>query len=212
MKTFELKGTKRAACGKKATRELRKQNIVPCVIYGSERDADGKVVTTEFQVPFEAIRKLIYTPEIFTVNLDIDGKVCQAVMREIQFHPVKDNVLHVDFYQVAPGQAIHMDVPVRFEGHAEGVRAGGTLFTSVRYLTVKATLDKIPEKLVVDVTPLTIGKSYLVGDLKFEGLEFVTSANTLVCGVKNARGAQAQAEATEEGTEEAAAEESAPAE
>lgn len=209
MKTFELKGTKRTETGKKATRELRKQNIIPCVIYGSERDAEGKVVTTEFQVPFEAVRKLIYTPEIYAVNLDIDGNVCQAVMREIQFHPVKDNVLHIDFYQVAPGQAIHMAVPVKFEGHAEGVRAGGVLFTSVRYLTVKAPLDKIPEKLIIYVTPLTIGKTFLVGDLKFEDLEFVTSANTLVCGVKSTRGSQAQAAAVEETTEEA---ESAPAE
>ena len=179
------------------------------MIYGSERDAEGKVVTTEFQVPFEAVRKLIYTPEIYAVNLDIDGNVCQAVMREIQFHPVKDNVLHIDFYQVAPGQAIHMAVPVKFEGHAEGVRAGGVLFTNVRYLTVKAPLDKIPEKLIIDVTPLTIGKTFLVGDLKFEDLEFVTSANTLVCGVKSTRGSQAQAAAVEETTEEA---ESAPAE
>lgn len=203
MKTFELKGTKRAETGKKATRELRKQNIIPCVIYGTEKDAEGNVVATDFQVPFEAVRKLIYTPEIFQVNLDLDGNKCMAVMREIQFHPVKDNVLHIDFYQVNPKQEIYMDVPVRFEGHAEGVRAGGVLFTSVRYLKVKAPIEKIPEKLVIDVTPLAIGKSYKVGDLKFQGLEFLTSPNTLVCGVKGARGAQAAPTASEE--EESAA-------
>lgn len=197
MKTFELKGTKRTETGKKATREMRKQNLIPCVIYGTEKDADGKVIATDFQVPFEAVRKLIYTPEIFQVNLEIDGKACIAVMREIQFHPVKDNVLHIDFYQVNPGQTISMDVPVRFEGHAAGVRAGGNLFTSVRYLKVKAPIESIPEKLVIDVTPLGIGKTYQVSDLKFEGLEFVTSPNTLVCGVKGARGAQ-QAAATQE--------------
>lgn len=198
MKTFELKGTKRAEIGKKATRELRKQNIIPCVIYGTDKDAEGKVVATDFQVPFEAVRKLIYTPDIFAINLEIDGKQCQAVMREIQFHPVKDTILHIDFYQVAPGQAIKMAVPVKFEGHAKGVRAGGTLFTSVRYLTVKAPIDNIPEKLVIDVTPLGIGKTFKVADLAFEGLELVTAANTLVCGVKGARGVKVQADDDEE--------------
>ena len=112
MKEFNLQGTKRTEVGKKATRELRKEGKVPCVIYGNQKDSEGKVVATEFVVPFEGIRKLIYTPDIFLVNVDIDGQLCKAVMREIQFHPVKDNVLHVDFYQITEGQPITMDVPV----------------------------------------------------------------------------------------------------
>ena len=187
MKEFNLTGTKRAATGKKATRELRKKGAIPCVIYGQKKDAEGKIIATDFEVSFEAIRKLVYTPEIFLVNLDLDGEKCLAVMREIQFHPVKDNILHIDFYQVEPGQAIVMNVPVKFEGHAEGVRAGGILFTSVRYLAVKAPVEQIPEKLVVNVTPLAIGKTFKVGDLHFDGLELVTTPDALVCGVKGSR-------------------------
>ncbi len=194
MKEFNLKGTRRAETGKKATRELRKAGNIPCVVYGTKKDSEGKVVATDFEVTFDAIRKLIYTPEIFLVNIDIDGEKCKAVMREIQFHPVKDNVLHVDFYQVEDGQSIKMNVPVKFEGHAEGVRAGGTLFTRVRYLAVKAPVESIPEKLVVDVTPLTIGKTFKVGDLHYEGLELVNTKDSLVCGVKGARGVKASAE------------------
>ena len=98
MKEFNLKGTKRCDLGKKATRELRKAGNIPCVIYGNQKDAEGNVIATHFTVPFEGIRKLIYTPDIFVVNVDIDGVTCKAVMREIQFHPVKDEILHVDFY------------------------------------------------------------------------------------------------------------------
>ena len=187
MKEFNLKGTKRAETGKKASRELRKQNAIPCVIYGEKKDAEGKTLATEFQVKFEDVRKLVYTPDIYLVNVDIDGEVKQAVMREIQFHPVKDNILHIDFYEITPGKAIKMDVPVKFEGHAEGVRAGGVLYTCVRYLKVKAVVENIPEKLIVDVTPLGLGKTIKVGDLSYEGLELVTVKDALVCGVRATR-------------------------
>lgn len=192
MKQFDLVGTKRTVLGKKASKELRKQDIIPCVLYGTKKDADGKVVATEFQVNFSDVRKLIYTPDIFVVNLTIDGQTTQCVMRELQFHPVKDNVLHIDFYEVTPGLPLVMEVPVKFEGHAAGVRAGGVLFTSVRKLAVKAVVENIPEKLVVDVTPLEIGKTIKVADLHYDGMEIVTTPQALVCGVKATRGSQAQ--------------------
>ncbi|MBQ0088159.1 MAG: 50S ribosomal protein L25/general stress protein Ctc [Prevotellaceae bacterium] len=198
MKVFELKGTKRATTGKKASRECRKSGNIPCVLYGASRDAEGKVITTEFEVKFEDVRKLIYTPDIFSINLTVDGETCKAVMRELQFHPVKDNVLHIDFYQITEGQPISMDVPVVFEGHAKGVREGGALYTLIRRLKVKALYDVIPEKLHIDVTELGINKSIKVGDLSFEGLELLTPKQTLVCTVKATR-ASMSAASKEEG-------------
>ena len=196
MKEFNLTGTKRAETGKKATRELRKKGAIPCVIYGQKKDAEGKIIATDFEVSFEAIRKLVYTPEIFLVNLDLDGEKCLAVMREIQFHPVKDNILHIDFYQVEPGQAIVMNVPVKFEGHAEGVRAGGKLSLDMRKLRVKALYNNIPEVLVINVENLDLGKTIQVRALQFDNLEILNAPNAVVCAVKltrAARGAQAKA-------------------
>lgn len=201
MKTFELKGTARVAGGKRAAKILRATGAIPCNLYGVEKDADGKAVAKSFSVTFEAVRKLIYTPEIYVVNLDIDGKVCKAVMRELQFHPVKDNVLHIDFYQITDDKPIVMAVPVTFSGHAVGVREGGAFRSLIRNLKVKATYDKIPERLDIDITELGIGKSIIVGDLEFEGLEIVTPKQALVCTVKATRNSKAADE--EEETAEA---------
>ena len=200
MKTFELKGTARVAGGKKAAKALRATGAIPCNLYGVKKDADGKAVATSFSVTFEAVRKLIYTPEIFVVNLDIDGKVCKAVMRELQFHPVKDNVLHIDFYQITDDKPIVMAVPVNYTGHAIGVREGGAFRSLIRNLKVRATYDKIPERLTIDITELGIGKSIIVSDLEFEGLEIVTPKQALVCTVKatrNSKSAEEEEEAAE---------------
>ncbi len=196
MKEFALKGTKRIAGGKKAAKVLRATGAIPCNLYGAQKDADGKTTATSFSVDFEAVRRLIYTPDIYTVILDIDGVVCKAVMREIQFHPVKDTVLHIDFYQITEGKPIVMAVPVTYTGHAIGVREGGAFQTLVRRLNVKATYDVIPERLTIDITDLAIGKSIKVGDLHFDGLEIVTPKQALVCSVKatrNSRQAEQQA-------------------
>ena len=201
MKTFELKGTARVAGGKRAAKILRATGAIPCNLYGVEKDADGKAVATSFSVTFEAVRKLIYTPEIFVVNLDIDGKVCKAVMRELQFHPVKDNVLHIDFYQITDDKPIVMAVPVTYSGHAVGVREGGAFRSLIRNLKVKATYDKIPERLDIDITELDIGKSIIVGDLDFEGLAIVTPKQALVCTVKATRNSKSADEEEGEATE-----------
>ena len=201
MKTFELKGTARVAGGKRAAKILRATGAIPCNLYGVEKDADGKAVATSFSVTFEAVRKLIYTPEIFVVNLDIDGKVCKAVMRELQFHPVKDNVLHIDFYQITDDKPIVMAVPVTYSGHAVGVREGGAFRSLIRNLKVKATYDKIPERLDIDITELGIGKSIIVGDLDFESLEIVTPKQALVCTVKATRNSKSADEEEGEATE-----------
>ena len=196
MKSIEIKGTVRADIGKKATRELRKNNGVPCVLYGVKKDENGLPVATHFTVTVEGLRKLVYTPNIYLVNLDIDGTVVTAIMKDIQFHPVSDAILHVDFLQVEENKPVAMEVPVQLEGLAEGVRAGGKLALQIRKLKVKALYSAIPERLVIDVTPLGLGKTIKVGELSYEGLELLNAKDAVVCAVKltrAARGAQAAA-------------------
>ena len=159
MKSIEIKGSLRTETGKKATRELRKDNGVPCVLYGTQKDENGNQVATHFTVPTEGLRNLVYTPHIYVVDLNIDGKVVNAIMKDIQFHPVTDKILHVDFYQIDEAKPIVMEVPVKLEGLAEGVKAGGKLALQIRKLKVKALYNVIPERLVVDVTPLGLGKT-----------------------------------------------------
>lgn len=195
MKTLSISGSSRAQVGKKATNELRKQGLVPCCLYGEKKDENGAPVSTAFCVTTESLRKLVYTPDIHVVDLTIDGTTVKAVMKDIQFHPVKDTILHVDFYEVTETKPIIMAVPVKLEGLAEGVRAGGKLVQLQRTLKVKAIYTAIPEKLFIDVTPLALGKSIKVGELSFEGLELATAKEALVCAVKTTRASAAAAAA-----------------
>ena len=181
MKSFDLKGTARTEVGKKSTNELRKNNGIPCVLYGIEKEAKAFAVTAD------AVRKLVYTPDIHVVNLTIDGVECKAVLKDIQFHPVKDTILHMDFLQIVEDKAIVMEVPTVLTGLAAGVKLGGKLQQAIRKIKVKAVYANIPEKLTVDVTELALGKSIKVGDLSFEGLELVTPAQTVVCSVAATR-------------------------
>ena len=189
MKTISISGSARTELGKKATNALRNAGLVPCNLYGVEKEAFA------FSVSTEGLRKLVYTPDIHVVDLTIDGKTVKAIMKEIQFHPVKDTILHVDFYQVTEDKPIVMAVPVKLEGLADGVRAGGKLVQVQRYLKVKALYTAIPEILTVNVSSLALGKSIKVGDLSFEGLELVSVKESLVCSVKTTRASAAAAAA-----------------
>ena len=189
MKSIAISGSSRTEVGKKATNALRYAGLVPCNLYGVEKEAKA------FSVTVESLRKLVYTPDIHIVDLTIDGKTVKAIMKDIQFHPVKDTILHVDFYQVTEDKPIVMAVPVKLEGLADGVRAGGKLVQVQRYLKVKAVYNAIPEILTVDVTSLGLGKSIKVGELSFEGLELVTVKESLVASVKTTRASAAAAAA-----------------
>lgn len=196
MKSIEINGSLRTETGKKATRELRKNDSVPCVLYGINKDENGNQVATHFTVTNDGLRNLVYTPHIYVVNLNIDGKVVTAIMKDIQFHPVTDKILHVDFLQIDESNPIVMEVPVKLEGLAEGVKAGGKLALQVRKLKVKALYSAIPERLIVDVTNLGLGKTIKVGELSYEGLQILNAKEAVVCAVKltrAARGAQAAA-------------------
>lgn len=197
MKTIEIKGTARVAGGKKAAKQLRKQGMIPCNLYGELKDENGQPKAYAFAVSEGELRKLIYTPNIYTVKLDVDGNQCLAILKEAQFHPVKDNVLHVDFYQITDEKPIVMEVPIKLNGLAEGVKAGGKLAASVRKLKVKAVHTAIPERLDIDVTHLELGKTIKVAELQFEGLELVTSPSVVVCQVKMTRNARSAASSEE---------------
>ncbi len=140
MKSIDLKGNARSATGKKATKELRKAGSVPCNLYGEAKDENGMPKALSFSATQEALRKLVYTPDIYSVNLDIDGKQHKAIMKELQFHPVTDRLLHVDFYEITEEKPIVMEVPIKLNGLAEGVKAGGKLAASVRKLKVYSPL------------------------------------------------------------------------
>ena len=193
MKTFQLEGKgreiiTRSADQKRALKAMRNNNGIPAVLYGGEK-------VTHFTVTNDGVRKLVYTPEIFAVELNIDGNKTMAVVKEIQFHPVTDAILHMDFYEVSKVKPVAMEVPVVLEGHAEGVKAGGKLSLQMRKLRVKAIYDQIPEKLVINVDNLGLGKTLQVGDLHFEGLELMNAKNAVVCSVqltRAARGAQSK--------------------
>ena len=198
MKSIDVKGTARPNTGKKASREIRKSGAVPCNLYGEAKGENGLPVAVSFTATQEELRKLVYTPDIYSVNLNIDGKECKAIMKELQFHPVTDALLHVDFYEITETKPIVMEVPIKLNGLAEGVRAGGKLAASVRKLKVKAPYTAIPEKLNIDVTNLGLGKTIKVGELSFEGLELVTSPSVVVCQVKMTRSAMSAAAKAQE--------------
>ena len=193
MKSINVKGTARTATGKKATRDLRKNGGVPCNLYGENKNENGESIAMSFATTQEELRKLVYSPDIYSVNLTIDGKECKAVMKELQFHPVTDQLLHVDFYEITEEKPIVMEVPIQMTGLAEGVKAGGKLAASVRKLKVRAPYTAIPEKLIIDVTNLALGKTIKVGERSFEGLELVTSPSVVVCQVKMTRSAMSAA-------------------
>ena len=195
MKQISINGTARTVLGKKAAKAIRNSGNVPCVLYGEKKDANGQPEAIHFSVSEKEINKLIYTPHIYLVDINIDGEDHKGILKEVQFHPVKDNVLHVDFLEVHAEKPIVMGVPIAPQGLAEGVRAGGRLITMVRKLNVKALYSAIPEKLNIDVTALQLGKSIKVGDLHFENLELVTPKEVIVCTVKMTRAAMGAAAA-----------------
>ena len=197
MRTIDVKGTARTIAERsseqaRALKAIRKNNGVPCVLYGAGENV-------HFTVTNEGLRNLVYTPHIYVVNLDIDGKVVTAIMKDIQFHPVKDTILHVDFLQINEEKPIVMEVPVQLEGLAEGVKAGGKLQLQMRKLKVKALYTNIPEKLIVNVSHLGLGKAIQVKELAFENLELINAKEAVVCAVKLTRAARGAAAAAAAG-------------
>ena len=189
MKEISISGQRRENLGKKASKALRKEGFVPCNLYGEKKDDKGLPVALAFTSSFSELRKLIYTPHIYVVRINIDGTDHTAVLKEIQFHPVTDAPLHVDFYEVNEEKPITIGIPVKLVGLAQGVRDGGRMNLSIRKINVTAPYQIIPEHLDVDVKNLRIGKSIKVGQLSYEGLDIATSKDVVVCSVKMTRNA-----------------------
>lgn len=215
MKEIEVKGQKRTDTGKKAAKLMRKEGIIPCNLYGEAKDENGLPTSMPLAIPMTELRKVVYTPHIYVINLNIDGEHHTAILKELQFHPVTDALLHIDFYEVNDQKPITIGIPVKLNGLAQGVRDGGRMNLVVRKIDVTAPYQQIPEHLDIDVTDMTIGKSIKVGELNFPGLELATSKEVVVCSVKMTRAATSAAAAAsaEEAVEggEAPAEEAAPA-
>src|SRR5690554_4406131 len=199
MKTFELKGEIRDGFGKKAAKSYRSEGLIPCVVYGGHGNEN-----LNFVIKQGAVRNLIYTPEVFLVNLDLGEKKMQAILKEVQFHPVKEQILHIDFLHVFEDKPVVIEIPVRLKGLAAGVKAGGKLSLDLRKLRVRALAANLPEELVINVEKLALGKSIQVGDLNFEGLELLNAKNAVVCRVQVTRATRSDmsaAAALEDGDE-----------
>ena len=179
MKEINVTGQKRTDLGKKASKHLRKQGMVPCNLYGEAKE-DNKPVALAFAVAMSDLRKIVYTPHVYVINLIIDGESHTAILKELQFDPVTDAVMHIDFLEVNDQKPITIGIPVRLVGLAQGVRDGGRMNLSMRKL---------------NVTALKIGKSIKVGELSFEGLEIANAKEVTVCSIKMTRQAAAAAAA-----------------
>ena len=187
MKEIDVLGQNRSETGKKAAQLFRKEGLVPCNRYGESIGENGLPKAMSFAVSMKELRKIVYTPHIYVINLIIDGESHTAVMKELQFHPVTDSLLHVDFYEINDQKPITIGIPVKLTGLAQGVRDGGRMNLSIRKIDVTAKYQDIPEHLDIDVTQLQIGKSIKVGDLNFEGLELTTGKDVIVCSIKATR-------------------------
>ena len=213
MKVFQLTAEPRTDLGKKAAQALRKENKIPVVLNGGEifdlpynkplKDGEkiveignGKgLITTDLAVTQDAVRKLVYTPDIFAIELDVNGEKRMAVLKDLQFHTVKDTILHMDLLEVNDKKPVTISVPVKLEGHAEGVKAGGKLTLSMKKIKVKAVYTEIPERVVINVDNLGLGKTLQIGELHFDGLELMNAKNAVVCAVQLTRAARGAAAA-----------------
>ena len=204
MKSVSLSGSLRENVGKKDAKKSRKEGKIPCVIYGGESQI-------HFTLPELAVDKIIFTPEVFILNITIDGKEYQTILQDIQYHPVTDKVLHVDFLEITKGKEVVVGIPVKFIGVAPGIIKGGKLQVKYRKLRVKGLIDNMPEFIELDISKLDIGNSIKVRDLSLDNLQVVETSNAVVVQVKISRGIteeeEEENEEGEEGEEEAASEE-----
>ncbi len=189
MKSVEIIGSKRAALGKKDTKRLRAAELVPCVLYGGEEPIHFQTNAAEF-------RKVIYTPNVYLIDLNIDGDKYAAVMQDVQFHPVEEQILHCDFLRISDDKPIKIEVPVKVEGYAVGMRAGGKMKLNLRRLKVRGLAKNIPDTIQINIDDLDLGQSIKVGQLNIENLEFLNSKAVPVVTIMVTRAARAAASGT----------------
>jgi ribosomal protein L25, Ctc-form len=194
MQSITIKGSKRESVGKKASKALRNAEMIPCVLYGGESPV-------HFMAEEKSFKPLVYTPNAHTVVIELkEGERFEAVMQDIQFHPVTDKVLHIDFYQLFEDRAVNMEIPVKLIGSAPGVMNGGRLMFRNRKLTVKALPANLPDVINIDISKLKIGGTISVGDVLSEDYIFMHPDNTSIVQVKTSRNiiVEEETEKTEE--------------
>ena len=184
MKSFQIKGTARLAVGKKSNKALRAEDLVPCVIYGGE-----KIV--HFQAHENEFRKLIYTPKVYQTEIDVDGVIYNAFLQALQFHPVTDKLLHIDFLEIRENVPVKLEIPVRLDGYAKGIQQGGRLKANLRTLKAKGFSKDFPDEIVIDVTELNLSESIRVGDVHVPGIEILNAKSVPVATVVVTRAARA---------------------
>jgi len=208
MKTIEIKGTFRTELGKKSSKVIRKAGNVPCVIYGKEKNI-------HFYAPELSFKNLVYTPAAHLVKLFIEDQEYDAVLKDMQFHPVKDNILHADFIEIHDKKQVVINIPIKVSGDSVGVIAGGKLSIKRRSLKVKGLAKDLPESLPIDITNLKIHEGLKVGDLSYDKIELLDPKKSMVLTIATSRVAQKSdeevaAEAATEATNAAAAAAAAP--
>ena len=186
MKTIEIKGSKREATGKKDSKKLRVEGKVPCVLYGSKEPVHFYAESKDF-------KKLLYTPNVYLVDVDIDGTVTKAIVQDVQFHVIEDEVLHVDFLQLAEDKPIKIEIPIKVQGYAEGMRKGGKMKLNLRRLKVKALPQNLPDVIPVNIDALDLGQCVKVGELEMENIEFLNAKSVPVVTIIVTRAAKAAA-------------------
>jgi len=200
MKSITINGSKRESVGKKSTKALRNAGKVPCVLYGGEQPL-------HFSAEELSFKHLVYTPDVHTVEINLEGgDTFNAVLQDIQFHPVTDAILHIDFYQIFEDKEITMEIPVHTKGVARGVKNGGVLRFNLRRMRVKGLPGDLPDFIEADITNLKIGNKLYVTALESDNFKIMHPENTVVCQVRTSRNIIADTEEEEEEGTEAAAE------
>jgi large subunit ribosomal protein L25 len=196
MKSITIKGSKRESVGKVATKALRNAGMVPCVIYGGDK-------SVHFSAEEKLFKKLVYTPNVYTAMIELDGQKISAILQDIQFHPVTDRILHIDFYQLFDGKEVAMNIPVKLTGTSPGVLNGGSLRFTNRKLKIKAIPSKLPDYVTADISELKIGSKLFVTQIFNDDYTFMHPDNTVVVQVRTSRNAVDDDAAVEEVAEEA---------
>jgi len=181
MKSVSISAAKRVDLGKKEAKLSRAAGNVPCVMYGGKTNQ-------HFTVKENALNNLVYTPKVYSVAIDIEGTTINALIKDIQFHPVTDRILHIDFIELVPGQEVNTFIPVVFEGSSIGVRNGGKLRTTLRKLSVRATPENLPDNVTLDISEMTIGEKVYVRDIEASNFDILTAGSAVIVSVKTARG------------------------
>ncbi len=204
MKTFEIKGRLRKDVGKKSSRKIRNDGNVPCVMYGGEE-------LVHFSVPELSFKDVVYTPNVYLIKLDIDGRTFETLLQDIQFHPVSDHIIHVDFKQISFDKEVATYLPIKLVGESVGIKQGGKLRLKRRKLKVRALPGNLPDFIEIDITNIDIGESIKIGEVVIDNLELLDPHRSMIVAVASSRiakGMEEMVEEEEEVTEEGEAVES----